>query len=77
MIPDLYVTNNAVRHYATPQSNLLHVTLGVHTNNFRYKSILILNELSTLGISFYTPISKFENTPKDLLQYSVFNVGYY
>ena len=39
MIQDLYVTNNAVHHYATRQSNLLHVPPGVHTNNFRYKSI--------------------------------------
>ena len=41
LIQDLDVTNNAVHHYATHQSNLLHVPLGVHTNNFRYKSILI------------------------------------
>ena len=39
MIQDLYVTNNAVHHYATRQSNLLHVTPGVHTNNFHCKSI--------------------------------------
>ena len=35
MIHDLYVTNNAVHHYATRQSNLLNVPLGVHTDNFR------------------------------------------
>ena len=52
MIQDFYVTNNAVHHYSTRQSNLLHVTLGVHTNNFLYKSNLIWNKLSTLGISF-------------------------
>ena len=36
MIQDLYVTNNAVHHYSTRQSNLLHVPPDVHTNNFRY-----------------------------------------
>ena len=77
MIQDLYVTNNAVNHYSTRQSNLLHVSLGVHTNNFRYKSILIWNKLSTLGISFDIPISRFKNTTKDLLQHSVLNVGYF
>ena len=77
MIQDLYVTNNAVHHYSTRQSNLLHVPLGVHTNNFRYKSILIWNILSTLGISFDIPISRFKNTTKDLLQHSVLNVSYF
>ena len=77
MIQDLYVTNNAVHHYSTSQSNLLHVPLGVHTNNFRYKSIFIWNKLSILGISFDIPISKFKNTTKDLLQHSVLNVGYF
>ena len=46
MIQDLYVTNNAVHHYAARQSNLLHVPAGVHTNNFRYNSILVWNKLS-------------------------------
>ena len=41
MIQDLYVTNNAVHHYATRQSNLLYVPPGVYTNNFHYKSIPI------------------------------------
>ena len=41
MIQDIYVTNNAVQHYSTRQSNLLHVPPGVHTNNCRYQSILI------------------------------------
>ena len=77
MIQDLYVTNNAVHHYSTRQSNLLHVPLGVHTNNFFYKIILIWNKLSTLGISFDIPISRFKNTTKDLLQHSVLNVGYF
>ena len=77
MIQDLYVTNNAVHHYSTRQSNLWHVPLGVHTNNFRYKSILIWNKLSTLGISFDIPISRFKNITKDLLQHSVLNVGYF
>ena len=77
MIQDLYVTNNAVHHYSTRQSNLLHVPPGVHTNNFRYKSILIWNKLFTLGISFDVPISRFKNTTKDLLQHSVLNVGYF
>ena len=76
MIQDLYVTNNAVHHYATRQNNLLHVPPGVHTNNFRHKSILIWNKLSTLGISFDIPISRFKYTTKDLLQHSVLNVGY-
>ena len=76
MIQDLYVINNAVHHYSTRQSNLLHVPPGVHTNNFRYKSILIWNKLSTFGISFDVPISRFKNTTKDLLQHSVLNVGY-
>ena len=56
MIQDLFVTNNVVHHYATRQSNLLHVLPGVHTNNFCYKNILIWNKLSTLGISFNIPI---------------------
>ena len=77
MIQDLYVTNNAVHHYSTCQSNLLHVSLGVHTNNFPYKSILIWNKLSTFGISLDIPISRFKNTTKDLLQHSVLNVGYF
>ena len=77
MIQDLYGTNNAVHHYSTRQSNLLHVPLGVHTNNFRYISILIWNKLSTLGISFDIPISRFKNTTKDLLQHSVLNVGHF
>ena len=77
MIHDFYVTNNAVHHYSTRQSNLLHVPIGVHTNNFRYKSILIWNKLPTLGISFNIPISRFNNTTKDLLQHSVLNVGYF
>ena len=77
MIQDLYVTNNAVHHYSTRQSNLLHVPLGVHTNIFLYKSILIWNKLSNLGISFDIPISRFKNTTKDLLQHSVLNVGYF
>ena len=77
MIQDLYVTNNAVHHYATRQSNLLHVLPSVHTNNFRFKSILIWNTLSTLGISFDILILKFKNTTKDLLQHSVLNVGYF
>ena len=64
MIQNLYVTNNAVHHYSTRQSNLLHVPPGVHTNNFRYKSILIWNKLSTLEISFDFPISRFKNTTK-------------
>ena len=76
MIQDLYVTNNAMHHYATRQNNLLHVPPGVHTNNFRHKSILIWNKLSTLGISFDIPISRFNYTTKDLLQHSVLNVGY-
>ena len=67
MIQDLYVTNNAVHHYATRQINLLHVQPGVHTNNFRYKNIVIWNKLSTLGISFDIPISRFKCTTKDLL----------
>ena len=71
IIQDLYVTNNAVHHYSTRQSNLLHAPLGVHTNNFRYNSILIWNKLTTLGISFDIPISKFKNTTKDLLQHCV------
>ena len=75
MIQDLYVTNNAVHHYATRQSNLLHVPPGVLTKNFRYKSILIRNKLSTLGISFDILISRFKNTTKDSLQHSVPNVG--
>ena len=77
MIQDLYVTNNAVHHYSTRQSNLLHVPLGVHTNNCRDKSILIWNKLSTLGISFEIPISNFKNTTKDLLQHSVLNVSHF
>ena len=78
MIKDLYVTNNAVHYYSTRQSNLLYVPPGVHTNNFRYKSILLIwNKLSTLGISFDIPISRFKNTPKDLLQHSVLNIGYF
>ena len=63
MIQDLYVTR---------QSNLLHVPPGVHTNNFRYKSILIWNKLSTLGISFDIPISRFKITTKDLLQHNCY-----
>ena len=77
MIQDLYVINNAVHHYSTRQSNLLHVPPGVHTNSFRYKSTLIWNKLSTLGISFDVPISSLKNTPKDLLQHSLLNVGYF
>ena len=77
MIQDLYVTNNAVHHYATRHSNLLHVPPGAHTNNFCYKSMLIWNKLSTLVISFDIPISRFKNTTKDLLQHSVLNVGYF
>ena len=77
MIQDLYVTNNAVHHYLTRQSNLLQVPLGVHTNIFHYKSILIWNKLSTLRISFDIPISRFKNTAKDLLQHSVLNIGYF
>ena len=79
MIQDLYVTNNAVHHYSTRQSNLLHVPLGpgVHTNNFFYKRILIWYKLSTLEISFDIPTSRFENTTKDLLQHSVLNVDYF
>ena len=77
MIQDLYVTNNAVHHYSTRQSNLLHVPPGVHTNNFRYNSILIWNKLSTLEISFDIPISRFKNPTKDFLQHSVLNAGYF
>ena len=66
MIQDLYVANHAVHHYATRQSNLLYVSSSVHINNFRYKSILIWNKLSTLGISFDIPILKFKNTTKYL-----------
>ena len=77
MIQDLYVTNNAVHHYSTRQSILLYVPPGVHTNNFRYKSILIWNKLSTFGISFDVPISRFKNITKYLLQHSVLNVGYF
>ena len=40
-IQDLSVTNNAMHHYATGQSNLLHVPPGVHTKSFCYKGILI------------------------------------
>ena len=74
LIQYLYVTNNAVHHYATRQSNLLHVPPGVHRNNFLYKIILMWNKLSTLGISNDIPISKFKNTIKYLLQHSVLNV---
>ena len=74
LIQYLYVTNNAVHHYATRQSNLLHVPLGVHINNFLYKIILMWNKLSTLRISNDIPISKFKNTIKYLLQHSVLNV---
>ena len=74
MIQDLHVTNNAVHHYATRQSNLLYVPPGVHKNNLLYKIILIWNKLPTLGISNYIPISKFKNTTKYLLQYSGQNV---
>ena len=41
MIQDLYVTNNAVHHYANYQCNLLHVSPGVPTNNFHFESILL------------------------------------
>ena len=77
MIQDLCVTYNAVHHYSTRQSNLLHVTSVVHVNNVRYKSNLIWNKLSTLGISSDIPISRFKNTTKDFLQHSVLNVGYF
>ena len=69
MIQALYVTNNAVHHYSTRQSNLSHVPPGVHTNNFYYKSILIWNKLSTLGQGSGFPVARWReaNQPKLLL----------
>ena len=77
MIQDLYVTNNAVHHYATRQSNLLYVPPSVHTNNFFYKSIFVWNKLSTLRIAFDISNSKFNNNTKDFLLHSMLNVGYF
>ena len=55
MIQYLYVTNNAVHHYVTRQSNLLHVPApGVHTNNFRYKNILIWKIVYLRDIFLYS-----------------------
>ena len=59
MIQDGYVTKNAVHHYSTRQSILLHVQPGVHTNNFRYKSILIWSKLSMLSSVISEPSCSF------------------
>ena len=51
-LQDLYIKNKFVHHYRTRQHNLLHVPSGTYTHNCIYYSILVWNNLQSVGFEF-------------------------
>ena len=73
---EMYVKNFEIHHHNTRNTNLLHIPGGTHTRNFRYRSVLLWNELVTRGFDFNVSFPKFKKTLKLYLINNVIEIGY-
>ena len=73
-IKDLYTKNNEIHNHNTRHSNLLHVPAGAHTRNFRYKSVLIWNELAYRCFKFDVSFVVFKKSLKNYLLHNTFEL---
>ena len=75
-LQDLYIKKKFVHHYRTRQHNLLHVPSGTHTHNFLYPSILVWNNLQSVGFEFDISFQKFKKAIKAYLLHNEVDIGY-
>ena len=75
-LQDLYIKNKIVHHYRTRQHNLLHVPSGTHTQKFLYSSILVWNNLQSVGFEFDISFHKFKKAIKTYLLHNEIDIGY-
>ena len=75
VVSELYVKNNYIHSYETRRSKHLHIPNGTQTNTFRYRSVLIWNELINKVDSNVT-LPKYKKIIKHFLQYNELNIGY-
>ena len=73
---DLYIMNNKIHMYGTRQKNLIHIPDGAHTDNFRYKSVLVWNELTIRGMNSEMSLPKYKKSLKHYLQFHDLTIGY-
>ena len=76
VMSELYLKNRDVHSYETRRSKLLHVPNGTLTNTFRYKSVLIWNELTIRKLDYNVTMQKYKILLKHFLQYNELNIGY-
>ena len=60
----------------TRQHNLLHVPSGTHTNNFLYSSVLVWNNLRSVGYEFNISFPKSNKEIKAYFIHNEINIGY-
>ena len=75
-LQDLYIKNKFVHHYRTRQQNLLDVPSGTHTQFFLYSSILVWNNLQSVGFEFDISFHKFKKAIKAYLLHNEVDIGY-
>ena len=73
---DLYIKNKIVHNYRTRQHNLLHVPSGTHTKKILYFSILVWNNLQSMGFEFGISFHTFKKAIKTYLLHNEIDIGY-
>ena len=73
---DLYIKNKIVHHHRTRQHNLLHVPSGTHTKKILYSSILVWNNLQSMGFEFDIFFHTFKKAIKTYLLHNEIDIGY-
>ena len=73
---EMYIRNDEVHNYNTRQSKLLHIPNGSHIKNFRYRSVLLYNELIARNINFNVSLPKFKKIVKRFLLHNIVQLGY-
>ena len=75
-LQDLYIKNKIVHHHRTRQHNLLHVPSGTHTKNCLYSSILVWNNLQSMGFEFDISFHTFKKAIKTYLIHNEIDICY-
>ena len=75
-LQDLYIKNKIVHHHRTRQHNLLHVPSGTHTKKIIYSSILVWNNLQSMGFEFDISFHTFKKAIKTYLLHNEIDIGY-